>query len=164
MQSGRALIDEYIQRRIRLGHHPTRRGVLVFVTMLCWLLWFYLILPLLSLLLWIVGVQYFVETMIYREGYQPLLIALQHYSVVLLAIIAVLFGWIWWNVARYRGLTRRRSQGSYVSIPELSEFFGVDTDQVAALKAATYVTVSFHDHTMTFEIVETRREMVELVL
>lgn len=91
---------------------PTRevvsKGMVGALTVACWALWIYLILPLVSLLLWVSGVRTLARELP-SGGYSALAHTLVSYSLVLVILVSLLGFWIWWNVARYSGANDRRT-------------------------------------------------------
>ena len=112
MSSGAARIDEAStiealrQRGSRV--RPVPAGMLGALTVACWAVWIYLVLPLVSLVLWAAGVQLFVRETA-RTSYVALVKTLLSYSTVLVVLVGLLALWILWNVARYGGKLDRRT-------------------------------------------------------
>ena len=90
------------------------------ITTLFWLVWLYLIMPLVSLLLWLVGVQLFMDEMIVRGGLQALIEELLRYGLVVLAMLAATLLWVNWNLRHYGGHNKRTHQPQPVSLNELA--------------------------------------------
>ena len=78
-----------------------------FLTFLFWLIWFYLWIPLLSLVAWAFGVDLFHDEMIVREGLQALIELLGLYFLVIFLISATLGTWALVNLCRFRVNERR---------------------------------------------------------
>jgi poly-beta-1,6-N-acetyl-D-glucosamine biosynthesis protein PgaD len=111
MSSGAARIDEASsiaalrQRASRI--RPVPAGMLGALTVVCWAVWIYLVLPLVSLVLWAAGVRLFVRENA-GTSYVALARTLLSYSAVLVVLVGLLAVWILWNVARYGGKLDRR--------------------------------------------------------
>jgi poly-beta-1,6-N-acetyl-D-glucosamine biosynthesis protein PgaD len=113
MPSGEALIAETSTVDALLARHwshrrPVPTGLFALLTVFFWVGWLYLVLPLVSLLLWAFGVRFFMEQ-IRQGGYEGLIASLLAYSTVLLVIVSLLALWIAWNVVRYGGDSDRRT-------------------------------------------------------
>jgi poly-beta-1,6-N-acetyl-D-glucosamine biosynthesis protein PgaD len=123
---------------------PVPTGVLAMLTVAFWGIWLYLVLPLVSFLLWAFGVRFFIEQM-RRGGYEGLRIALLAYSSVLLALVIVLAVWIAWNVVRYGGSSDRRTV-KRADVPDLKvqEAFRVDDDLLAKLRRERLLRVDLN--------------------
>lgn len=112
MPSGVALIAEAstieaMRARRPSPQKPIHNGVLGALTVAFWALWIYLVLPLVSLALWVAGVERFARQT-GADGSRALLDTLLSYSFVLLALVGALAIWILWNVSRYGGERDRR--------------------------------------------------------
>ncbi|HEV8238236.1 MAG TPA: poly-beta-1,6-N-acetyl-D-glucosamine biosynthesis protein PgaD [Thermoanaerobaculia bacterium] len=145
MPSGAARIDEAstiaeLRRRGSRGK-PLPAGMLGVLTVVCWAVWIYLVLPLLSLFLWVTGVRLFV-----REnpvaGYHALAATLLAYSSTLVILVGLLAIWIFWNVARYAGkLDRRTVKRPEVASAAVWKSFRVDASIGQSLRAARSMRV-----------------------
>ncbi len=112
MQSGAALIDEAstveaMRRRRGSPRKPLPTGMLGTLTVVFWAVWIYLVLPLVSLVLWASGVERFMSQTS-ADSYRVLAHALIAYSSTLLVLVGLLALWIVWNVTRYGGVHDRR--------------------------------------------------------
>ena len=122
---------------------PLPTGLLALLTVLFWGVWLYLVLPLVSLLLWAFGVRFLVEQ-IRRGGYEGLLASLITYGVVLLVLVSLLALWIAWNVVRYGGSSDRRTV-KRAEVPDwvVRGTFRVDDSLLSVLRAERLVRVDF---------------------
>ena len=116
------------------------------ITTLFWLAWLYLIMPLVSLLLWMLGVQLFVDVMITRGGYQALIEELFHYSLVILGMLAVTLVWVNWNLHRYGRHNKRTLQPRPVSIGELAAHTGLSRAEITKMQTARHLLITFDDN------------------
>jgi poly-beta-1,6-N-acetyl-D-glucosamine biosynthesis protein PgaD len=146
MPSGEAPIAEASTVEALLSRQWSRRrplptGILSVLTLVFWAVWLYLVLPLVSLVLWFFGVRFFARE-IAAGGSEGLRSSLLAYSSVLAALIAVLALWIAWNVARYGGGHDRRTvKSTAVSDPEVQAAFHLDDSLLAALRGERMVRV-----------------------
>jgi poly-beta-1,6-N-acetyl-D-glucosamine biosynthesis protein PgaD len=122
---------------------PLPTGLLALLTVLFWGVWLYLVLPLVSLLLWAFGVRFLVEQ-IRRGGYEGLLGSLITYGMVLLVLVSLLALWITWNVVRYGGSSDRRTV-KRAEVPDwvVRETFRIDASLLSVLRAERLVRVDF---------------------
>ena len=146
MQSGAALIDEASTieaMRARRGapRRPLPTGMLGTLTVVFWAVWVYLILPLVSLVLWAAGVRLFARE-IGADGYRGLAQTVIAYSSTLLVLVALLAFWIAWNVARYGGThDRRRVKAHEIADRAVWERFHLDDALGQSLRQARSVGV-----------------------
>ena len=149
MPYGKAPIAESSTVDALLARHwshrrPVPTGVLAMLTVVFWAVWFYLVLPLVSLLLWAFGVRFFMEQ-IRQGGYEGLRIALLAYSSVLLVLTSVLALWIAWNVVRYGGSSDRRTV-KRAEVPDLKvrEAFKLDDGILSKLRRERVLRVDLN--------------------
>ena len=122
---------------------PLPTGFLALLTVLFWGVWLYLVLPLVSLLLWALGVRFLVEQ-IRLGGYEGLLGSLITYGVVLLVLVGLLAFWIAWNVVRYGGSSDRRTV-KRAEVPDwvVRGKFRIDDSLLSVLRTERLVRVDF---------------------
>lgn len=149
MRFGEAPIAEHSSLRAMLERRwyhrrRVRQGLVYMLTVLFWGLWTYLVLPVVSLVLWFMGARLFYEQMVELGGYESLIRSLGAYSAVFLAIVAFLLLWILWNVTRYGGHKDRRT----VKAPDVSD--------------AEVATVRMLDESLLPELRTRRRMVVDL--
>ena len=145
MPSGAARIADAstiaeLRRRGARGK-PLPAGMLGVLTVICWALWIYLVLPLLSLFLWVTGVRLFARQ-VPAAGYHALATTLLAYSTTLVVLVGLLAIWIFWNVARYAGkLDRRTVKRPEVASVEVWKSFRLDAGIGQSLRAARSMRV-----------------------
>jgi poly-beta-1,6-N-acetyl-D-glucosamine biosynthesis protein PgaD len=122
---------------------PLPTGLLALLTVLFWGVWLYLVLPLVSLLLWAFGVRFLVEQ-ISQGGFEGLLGSLVTYGVILLVLVSLLALWITWNVVRYGGSSDRRTV-KRAEVPDwvVRETFRIDAGLLSILRAERLMRVDF---------------------
>jgi len=149
MPSGKAPTAEASTVGALLARHwshrrPVPTGVLAMLTVLFWAVWLYLVLPLVSLVLWAFGVRFFIEQ-IRQGGYEGLRGSLLAYSSVLLVLVGLLALWIAWNVARYGGRSDRRTvKRAEVPDADVRDAFRLDDDLLAVLRDRRLVRVDLN--------------------
>jgi biofilm PGA synthesis protein PgaD len=117
----------------------------VTITAFFWAAWLYLVMPLLSLLLWFVGIHFFVEEMIARGGYEALLGELGHYGLVILGMCTVIGLWVGWNRQHYGAHNLRIHQPPPVNPDELAEYGRLSRGELDTAQAARHLRVTFDE-------------------
>ncbi|MDH5507807.1 MAG: poly-beta-1,6-N-acetyl-D-glucosamine biosynthesis protein PgaD [Anaerolineae bacterium] len=97
------------------------------VTLLFWLIYVYLWLPMLTLVAWVLGFTRIFDEMVIEGGYAALARVLLIYLLVILVIGSIYLGWARINYVRFRGVERRKTQ-ERVSDQELADHFSVSLD------------------------------------
>jgi poly-beta-1,6-N-acetyl-D-glucosamine biosynthesis protein PgaD len=120
---------------------PLPAGVVSALTLVFWAGWLYLVLPLVSLVLWVFGVRFFIRE-IAEGGYEALRASLLAYSSVLLVLVGLLALWIAWNVVRYGGdKDRRTAKREEVDDSKVREAFELDDSLFAMLRGERFVRI-----------------------
>jgi poly-beta-1,6-N-acetyl-D-glucosamine biosynthesis protein PgaD len=149
MRSGKAPTAEASSVGALVARHwshrrPVPTGVLALLTVLFWGMWVYLVLPVVSLVLWVLGVRLFIHEMA-QGGYEALLASLAAYSSVLLVLIGLLALWIGWNVARYGGSSDRRTvKRAEVPDSAVRDTFRLDDGVLSVLRSVRLVHVDLN--------------------
>lgn len=125
---------------------PWRTALEVTVTSVFWGLWFYLVMPLVSALLWLAGIQVFVEQMIARGGYETLLDELSAYSGVVLLMLVAITLWIAWNKRHYGSHNTRTHALAAVTLMEEGAVAGVEPARLGELQEFRRLVVRFDDN------------------
>lgn len=124
---------------------PLRFAAEVIATTAFWGLWFYVIAPLITLVLWLAGVHVFVEQMIVLGGYEFFLENFTNYGLVVLGIMLTIFAWVVWNQRRY-GVRNTRIHGQPpVSLGEIATKAGLDPRTIRILRVQRRVVVGFDE-------------------
>jgi poly-beta-1,6-N-acetyl-D-glucosamine biosynthesis protein PgaD len=76
---------------------PLRRIVEDFITVVCWGIYLYLLLPLFTLVLWVFGVQTIYDQIIGQKGYEELSRLLANGGITVLVIFLIVSGWTYYN-------------------------------------------------------------------
>ncbi|MBE9502843.1 MAG: poly-beta-1,6-N-acetyl-D-glucosamine biosynthesis protein PgaD [Proteobacteria bacterium] len=114
------------------------------VTLAFWALWFYLWIPLISLVAWLFGIEIFYEEFILTEGYHLLISLFFRYGMVTLIISICLLGWAFYNQLRFRNKDRRK-EAPLPSSQALADFFGVNVAHLEKSRKAKRLIVRFDD-------------------
>ncbi|HEV8582568.1 MAG TPA: poly-beta-1,6-N-acetyl-D-glucosamine biosynthesis protein PgaD [Thermoanaerobaculia bacterium] len=161
MPSGKVPIAESSTVGALLARHwshrrPLPTGVLALITALFWAAWLYLVLPLVSLLLWALGVRFFIQQM-RQSGYEALRSSLIAYSSVLLILIGLLAVWIVWNMARYGGSRdRRTARRGALADSDIQAAFRLDDSLLPVLRHERLVRIDLDSDGCPLVIAGTR--------
>lgn len=116
-----------------------------------WLVWFFMIRPLLLLTVWSFGYHIFYAQFVELGGYKNLRI-FGYYLLVMAAIYTVLQLWNRYNIYRFRGKERRR-EGAPVSDKQMGAFYHISDQAVSSLKKDPAISVHFlSDQRVDFEL------------
>ncbi len=113
------------------------------LTLFFWVFWFYLWIPVISLVAWLLGIESFYDQMVVKAGLEALQELLGLYTTVIMALGFSLTGWALYNQIRFRGRERRKGQ-SPVDTEEVARFFAIEPAMVERLQAAKFVEMT-HD-------------------
>jgi biofilm PGA synthesis protein PgaD len=133
-------------RHRHLHQQKWRRATEFTLTTLFWLAWLYLIMPLVSLLLWALGVRLFVEEMIVRGGYEALIGEIVNYSLVILTMLVATLIWVYWNLRRYGRHEKRTRQPAPVSLAEIAANSGLTSKIILGLWDSRRLWIRFDDN------------------
>jgi biofilm PGA synthesis protein PgaD len=113
----------------------TARQRLLFgsMTVVFWALWIYLWLPILALIGWALGFKIAYYEMVVKNGYVGLLHLLGFYVTVIVCLGASLLIWAYYNLARFRGVMRRKSVPNSSS-PGVAERYRIAPEDLALWK------------------------------
>lgn len=114
-------------------------------TLVMWIVWLYLWLPLVSLLAWIAGVELFYEHMIKLGGYQGLLAQLHWYIMAVIGISVLWVYWVEFNRRRFQGRDRRNRVAQVSNLYDEATFFDVEPEQILEARRARTIHVHFID-------------------
>lgn len=138
------------ERRLYFRQRPdvvyARRITEVIVTFLFWGLWVYLITPLLSVLLWFVGVYFFYDRMIAMGGYEAFTRGLVNYGVAVLAMWLLLTLWILWNDLYYGRHERRRETRQPVYWARNARHMELSPRAATRLRSSKQVALRFDEN------------------
>jgi poly-beta-1,6-N-acetyl-D-glucosamine biosynthesis protein PgaD len=136
-------MKEYIINAPQLQSLQKRLGAL-FAWLVCWVMWIYLLIPLVTLSSWVLGDKKMINEMRWFGGYKSLLELLQIYAITLLVMVAL---WLCWIFYRFlRGKAPHPSAHKVVNDEELCVFYQVKAGELQQCRCAAMVTVYFDDH------------------
>jgi biofilm PGA synthesis N-glycosyltransferase PgaC len=127
--------------------HPivvfSRHVMEMLMTFVFWGLWVYLIAPLLSLLLWYIGIYLFVDRMITLGGYEAFAEQLANYSLVIFVMWLFLTLWVIWNLRRYGQHNRRTVLPPHVTKTQMAEAMHLTPESLQRLNASRVTHMHF---------------------
>ncbi|WP_181880913.1 poly-beta-1,6-N-acetyl-D-glucosamine biosynthesis protein PgaD [Crenobacter cavernae] len=129
--------DTIINLEDRLG--IANRIVPRSLTIILWLFWAYLCLPLFSLLAWYAGFRLFYEEMFIHDGLNRLLQLLLYYCIVVGVTSGALIIWARFNFARFRNKEKRNRTPDATHSDFARDFHVSATDLEAAQQQQTVV-------------------------
>ena len=132
---------------------PLRRVVENFITVVCWGIYLYLMLPLFTLVLWVFGIRTIYDQIVGAGGYEGLLHLLKNGGITTLVIVAIIWGWARYNYLRfkYHG-ERRMSRVRITSDDEIGRWLGVESRAMAPIRSAHRLEV--HIEKNAYRIIE----------
>lgn len=133
----------YIINAPQLQSLQKRVGAL-FVWAVCWVMWIYLLVPLVTLSSWVLGDRKMINEMRWFGGYKSLLELLQIYGVTLLVMGALWLCWISFRSVRKRAMPP--SVHKVINDAELCAFYQVKAGELQQCRNASVTTVYFDDH------------------
>jgi len=111
-----------------------------FITLLFWIFWFYLWLPLISLIAWVLGVDLLYDRMVVEGGYDAFIATLPTYALVVVLMGAIFVIWGVYNLQRFRG-KERRSHVHPVDNATIANYFIVDPVQLGEWQQAKNLVI-----------------------
>jgi len=121
---------------------PLDRALWASVTWAFWLLWFYLWLPIITVIGWYFGIATSIDQMVERLGYLEFLRLLPAYALVVTLGGALLIGWSYLQYRRFHGRDRRRATPA-ADAAELASQLGLPAADLATWQHARRLT-AFH--------------------
>ena len=76
--------------------------------MLMWGLWIYFFMPIISFILWLIGVRHFYVELIEKGGYLEFLDLIHRLGWTIIVVFAILRLWGYYNYIKFGGLNRRK--------------------------------------------------------
>lgn len=124
---------------------PKQRLILGSITLLFWVLWFYLWIPVISVLAWVFGIKLFEYHMIELGGYQDLVELLGWYVAGIFLLGGSLIAWATYNIQRFKQVTRRGVR-SEVTIENQARHFQVDVEALQVHRNSQLVEIEYNEN------------------
>lgn len=131
--------DELIIELPHLQSFSQRMGSWL-VSMTCWLLWIYFLIPLISLSGWLLGFRKFSSEVRWFGGYKSLIELLEIYG---LTILSILFVWLLWTAVRVVFPRKRTRSGGIQTEQDPSKQLMTDPSGLTKLRHLSALTLHF---------------------
>jgi biofilm PGA synthesis protein PgaD len=122
------IIDTPKLQTLRLRYTST------FLTLVFWILWFYLWVPLITLAGWWFQIRLFEQEMVMVEGFDAFLEVLPTFIAVIFALTGTLGFWALYNYQRFKGIDRRKPVPS-VGKDDLIELLPITESGLTAMQS-----------------------------
>lgn len=140
---------------------PLQRNLYGTITFIAWAVYFYLILPLLTLLLWGLGLRgTYVQLWLPESGLDPMLVI--NLPLIALGCALLLIGWAEYNRARFQGKDRR-AQPVPVMAEHMAEELGVSPVLAAQLFNSRIATLKMDEAAALQEVQSVTRLALNVV-
>ena len=107
------------------------------ITVVCWGVYLYLLLPMFTLVLWIFGIQTIFDQIIGERGYEELIRLLANGGITTLVILLLISGWTYYNYLWFmRRGERRGNQVRISSDVEMSAMLETDITAMEEIRNA----------------------------
>jgi len=116
------------------------------ITIMFWVLFFFFMRPLISMVGWFFGVQLFTDIMIEQGGYHALLALLTWYFGIIFLMGLILESWSLYNLYRYGRNEKRIHHPAPVRLTALAEHFQLDAEHLRNLQTAKRVLLEHDAH------------------
>ncbi|WP_426687440.1 poly-beta-1,6-N-acetyl-D-glucosamine biosynthesis protein PgaD [Rhodanobacter ginsengiterrae] len=120
-----------------------RRHLYAGISVVAWLVWLYLFVPLLTLVVWAFGVHRFDDYLLKSPANSAHVFLI--YGAIIVAVGIAFLLWATYNLLRFRGKDRRATPDA-VTASETAAYFGLQADQIGVLRTLQVVRVH-HDET-----------------
>ena len=121
-----------------------RKGVETGVTLLAWFVWVYMLLPLVTLVMWFIGLRLIFIEQFKLSTLSGMLSVTTYYIAIIALIWFVFLLWSVYNRRKFRGRDSRK-HAAPVSDDDLASYFKVPDADLEAVKQSARVSVSFEN-------------------
>lgn len=131
---------------------PVRKVIEGVLTIALWAAWVYFILPFITLLAWIFGIQLFISETFVKGGFAELIYMLKSGGVIICSVVLVVLGWVYYNYRWFLKRGERRNRFEKIVLEEdLADYFKVDLKRLRQFKKDPNITISFEDDQMVLQ-------------
>lgn len=113
------------------------------LTLVAWVIWMYLWLPVVTIVAWYLGVRTFIREIMLPDRAVVLALVLSYLAVIVVMGV-ILVVWSQYNLRRFRGLERRRASPP-VTDQEILEWFQCSSENMERLRVEKSVTVEYDE-------------------
>jgi len=135
-------MKEYIINAPQLQTLRKRISAL-FVWLLCWVMWIYLLIPLVALSNWVMGDRKMINEMRWFGGYKSLLELMEIYMAALVVMTLLWLCWIFARTLHSKELLPAAQK--LITDQDLCAFYNVEADALQQCKHSKLMTVYFDD-------------------
>jgi biofilm PGA synthesis protein PgaD len=121
------------------------------VTLLFWMGWIYLWIPLITLLGWLGGIALFREQIMVQQGWQSFLDNLPAYGLVVVMMSGALLSWALTNWFRFANREARKGV-SHVSIKQQAEQLRVNENDLALWQKQKRLVIHHDEHSQILRV------------
>ncbi len=115
------------------------------LTLIFWVLWFYLWVPLITLGGWWLQISFFENEILIESGLDAFLNVLPVFIAIIFTLNGTLALWAYYNFSRFKGMDRRKLLPA-VNNTELIQFWGICEDELNAIQVNKVSTMVFSDN------------------
>jgi len=123
---------------------PKQRLMMGSITLMFWMAWIYLWVPILSIIGWLLGIKLFHYQMITLGGIEGLIGMLAWYAVAVFLLSGSLIAWATYNIQRFKNKNRRGPR-KVVTEEIQADYFKVEVSDVRAWRKSQLLAVSFDE-------------------
>ncbi len=149
-KNGQPYPDCLIINKPNLKNMPLLLGEGV-LTILFWGVWFYLWLPIISMVAWWLGFSFFYRHMVELGGFSGFIKFLNVFLSGIVLLCGTLILWSFYNLKRY-GSYHRRNQTMTTDMDELAANFNISREKLQKAQTAKRLSFSFAENNMIKEI------------
>jgi biofilm PGA synthesis protein PgaD len=124
---------------------PLQRATTRGLTLVFWVIWIYLWLPVISLVAWLAGIELFREYMIDNDGYKILFDDINWYVIIIVLIGVIFIGWARYNLLRFRDKESRKNP-VIVDLAAHAQHFKIDPQQLKQWQTAKHLVIHHDKH------------------
>jgi poly-beta-1,6-N-acetyl-D-glucosamine biosynthesis protein PgaD len=139
---------------IEIRDNPKMRSFLRSITEMSftgvvWVIWAYLLLPVINIILWLLGFKYFNIAVFEKLGYREFLELMGKVGWLVVIVFLVMRLWGYYNYVRFGKRTRRKSSPP-VTIEQLAVHFQIPVEQIENMQAQKETTWENARNSKTF--------------
>jgi biofilm PGA synthesis protein PgaD len=114
------------------------------LTSFFWFIWFYIWTPLITLVFWFFGFDFFYSEIFTYESYQVFILDIQKYFISIFFLCTALGSWALYNFYHFRN-SKRYKEPLPVSLEELSDYIKIEKEALKKYQSTKILTVEFDE-------------------
>ena len=134
----------------------TRKFSYTMVTLVFWSIYFYMWLPLISLLAWVLGFRFFYQHMIVLGGYQGFLADAKLYFMVILSLSTIFIVWAKINLYRFNDVERRKGHQPITQTNQ-AEYYHLDENDIKNWQGLSHMVIHHDENGYPIEIIDQQK-------